>query len=109
MIQNDICITLVLLKDLQQVLQKYVLWRLLHQTYTKHEITELISEGYFSTMTEFVTDAIRKNLDEYRRKRALQTLVKVKGSGKGFVPTRSQRKAAFIAFEQKITNSQDSE
>ena len=35
---------------------------------SKDEIRILIKRGYFSTMTEFVKDSVRKNLEEYRKR-----------------------------------------
>ncbi len=49
---------------------------------SKDEIRILVKRGYFSTMTEFVKDSIRKNLEEYRKKQVLKALSDNLGSVK---------------------------
>jgi Arc/MetJ-type ribon-helix-helix transcriptional regulator len=58
----------------------------------KSEIKQLIAQGYFSTLTEFVKDSIRKNLENYRKQQALKALTQLKGSSKDKKrPTPAQR------------------
>lgn len=57
----------------------------------KEEIKVLIHQGYFSTMTEFVKDSIRKNLENYRKQEALKALASIKGTVVGSYPTKTQR------------------
>jgi len=73
------------------------------ETQLKAEIKELIEEGYFTTITEFVKESIRKNLEEYRKQQALKGLAKMKGSLKGIKRlTREERaKAADEALAYK--------
>ncbi len=68
-------------------------------------IDTVLAHTYFKNKSEFVRDAIRKSLEEYEVHTKLK---KLQGSGMGFVPTREQRKRSFLAFEQKIKETQES-
>ena len=58
---------------------------------SKDEIRILIKRGYFSTMTEFVKDSVRKNLEEYRKKQVLKALSDNLGSLKVSSLTKEER------------------
>lgn len=62
----------------------------------KLEIKEFIQKGYFSTMTEFVKDSIRKNLENYRKQEAFKALASLKGSVKEVAVTRADRAKAVL-------------
>jgi Arc/MetJ-type ribon-helix-helix transcriptional regulator len=68
----------------------------------KVEIKELISQGYFSTLTEFVKDSIRKNLENYRKQQAFKVLNELKGSSK---TTKKQTKTTRAKIVSKYLNS----
>lgn len=58
---------------------------------SKEEIRILIKRGYFSTITEFVKDSIRKNLEEYRKQQVIKALSDNLGSIKVGHITRKER------------------
>ena len=62
----------------------------------KLEIKHLIEKGYFSTITEFVKESIRKNLENYRKQEALKALASLKGSVKEVAVTREDRAKAVL-------------
>lgn len=58
----------------------------------KQSIMNVVKTGLFSNMTEFIRDSIRKNIEEYEKKRAIQGLEKLRGKGRLLTPAE-QRKA----------------
>lgn len=67
-------------------------------------IESVLPDTYFKNKSEFIRDAIRKSLEEYKVQRRIYEL---KGSSKGHVPTREERVKAFSEFEKEIRDSQD--
>lgn len=48
----------------------------------KQKINEIIKTELFSNMTEFIRESIRKNIEEYEKKRAVRGLEKLRGKGR---------------------------
>ncbi len=67
-------------------------------------IDSILPDTYFKNKSEFIRDAIRKSLENYK---TLKKLHELKGSSSGFLPNNEQRLSFFREFEQEITNSQD--
>ncbi len=69
----------------------------------KQEIERVSKERHFASMTEFVRDAIRKSLEDYRAQHALELINKKNLRAKsGARPSRSERaKAVDELFELK--------
>lgn len=58
----------------------------------KQEINEIVKTGFFSNMTEFIKDSIRKNLEEYEKKKAIRGLERLRGKGR--LLTKEEQKKA---------------
>lgn len=60
----------------------------------KQEIERVSKERHFASMTEFVRDAIRKSLEDYRAQHALELINKNLRAKSGARPSRSERAKA---------------
>ncbi|MBW2968662.1 ribbon-helix-helix domain-containing protein [Candidatus Woesearchaeota archaeon] len=58
----------------------------------KKEINTIVKTGFFSNMTEFIRDAIRKSIEDYEKKRAIKGLEKLRGKGR--LLTKAEQKKA---------------
>ncbi|VVB81851.1 Uncharacterised protein [uncultured archaeon] len=58
----------------------------------KSRINEVVHNGLFSNMTEFIREAIRKSIDEYETKKAIRGLELLRG--KGHLLTKAEQKRA---------------
>lgn len=67
-------------------------------------IESVLPDTYFKNKSEFIRDAIRKSVEEYKIQKRIDEL---KGSSKGHIPNRDQRLKAFSEFEKEIKDSQD--
>jgi len=61
-------------------------------TKLKKEINDIVKTGLFSNMTEFIRDSIRKNIEEYEKKRAIRGLERLRGKGR--LLTKEEQKRA---------------
>ncbi|MFT4312251.1 MAG: ribbon-helix-helix domain-containing protein [Candidatus Woesearchaeota archaeon] len=68
------------------------------------QIENVVKTQFFTNKTEFIKDAIRKSLEEYRLQESI--LRNIQGSSKGCIPTREQRKMYLKKFEKKLTTTQ---
>jgi len=48
----------------------------------KDRISEVVENGMFANMTEFIRDAIRKNIEEYEKRKAIRGLEMLRGKGR---------------------------
>ena len=48
----------------------------------KERIESMVKIGLFSNMTEFIRDAIRKNIDYFEKRRAIHGLAMLKGNAR---------------------------
>lgn len=58
----------------------------------KNRVNEIVKTGMFSSMTEFIRDAIRKNIEEYEKQWAIRGLEKLRGKGR--LLTKEEQKKA---------------
>ncbi len=58
----------------------------------KARINEVVHNGLFSNMTEFIREAIRKSIDEYETKKAIRGLEMLRGKGR--LLTKEEQKRA---------------
>ncbi len=49
-------------------------------TKLKEELNQIKDEGYYTTVTDFIKDAIRKQLFEMKKQKAYEALAQLKGS-----------------------------
>ncbi|MBW2986349.1 ribbon-helix-helix domain-containing protein [Candidatus Woesearchaeota archaeon] len=48
----------------------------------KKRMNDIVKTGMFANMTEFIRDAIRKNIEEYEKQRAIRGLELLRGKGR---------------------------
>lgn len=58
----------------------------------KARINEVVHNGLFSNMTEFIREAIRKSIDEYETKKAIRGLEMLRGKAR--LLTKEEQKRA---------------
>jgi Arc/MetJ-type ribon-helix-helix transcriptional regulator len=58
----------------------------------KARINEVVHNGLFSNMTEFIREAIRKSIDEYETKKAIRGLEMLRGKAR--LLTKAEQKRA---------------
>ena len=66
-------------------------------------LDSILPDTYFKNKSEFIRDAIRKSLENYK---TLKKLHELKGSSSGFKASSNQRLNFFKEFGEEITNSQ---
>ena len=60
----------------------------------KARIKEVVHNGLFSNMTEFIREAIRKSIDEYETKKAIRGLELLRGKGRLLTKVEQKRAKA---------------
>ena len=69
----------------------------------KKRMNEIVKTGMFANMTEFIRDAIRKNIDEYEKKKAIRGLEMLRGKGRLLTKAEQKRIKAKL---KKMTPSE---
>ena|GEM_PF-2538880 len=57
----------------------------------KKRMNDIVKTGMFANMTEFIRDAIRKNIEEYEKQRAIRGLEKLRGKGRLLTKAEQKR------------------
>jgi Arc/MetJ-type ribon-helix-helix transcriptional regulator len=71
----------------------------------KEQIKEFVEMGLFSNITEFVRDAIRRNIDEYNKRIVITRLRKNMGSLKGKIKPLTKEERIKLAEEYAKENA----
>ena len=58
----------------------------------KDRMNEIVKTGLFANMTEFIREAIRKNIEEYEKQKAIRGLEMLRGKGR--LLTKAEQKKA---------------
>jgi Arc/MetJ-type ribon-helix-helix transcriptional regulator len=65
------------------------------------EAQEIVEEGLFSSLNEFIKDSVRRGIDEYKKKKALAVLARHYGSVKAESLSEEEREKIFREFLQE--------
>ena len=65
------------------------------------EAREIVEEGRFSSLNEFIKDSVRRGVEDYKKTKALAVLAKHYGSVKAGALSEEEREKIFREFVRK--------